>query len=135
MKRKFPIASFAVFIAWSALDFVIHGMLLQKTYQATASMWRPMDDMNIGLMHAVTLIAALAFTGIYHVIAREKSPRTGVVYGLLYGVATGVSMGFGSYCYMPIPLSLAWGWLLGTLVEATAGGLIAGAILRQESGT
>jgi hypothetical protein len=55
----------------------------------------------------------------------------GAKYGLVYGLAAGISMGFGSYLYMPIPYSLAWGWFLGCLVESIIGGALAGWIIRS----
>ena len=40
-------------------------------------------------------------------------------------------MGFGSYSYMPIPLTLAWSWFLGSWVEAITAGAIVGAIIKS----
>jgi hypothetical protein len=45
--QRFVLAVLAVFIAWAVLDFVIHGVLLQATYQATPALWRPMADMSM----------------------------------------------------------------------------------------
>jgi hypothetical protein len=46
MVKRFVLAAFAVFMAWSVLDFLIHGLPLQSTYEATASLWRPMGEMK-----------------------------------------------------------------------------------------
>jgi hypothetical protein len=56
---------------------------------------------------------------------------TGLKYGLLFGLGAGVSMGYGSYSVMPIPYHMAFTWFLGSVVEATVGGLILGAIVRD----
>jgi len=40
------------------------------------------------------------------------------------GLAAGISMGFDSYSYMLIPLSLAVRWFAGTLTEAIVAGVI-----------
>lgn len=130
MIKRAVLAVIAVFIAWSALDFVIHGVLLQSAYEATADLWRPMDEMNIPLMYLVTLVFAAAFVAIYLLLVEPKSAGSGVLFGVLFGLAVGVSMGFGSFSYMPIPLSLAWSWFLGTLVECTVAGAITGLIVR-----
>lgn len=37
----------AVFIAWSIPDFVLHGLLACSTYEASAKLWRPRDQMNM----------------------------------------------------------------------------------------
>jgi len=128
MKRTI-LAVIAVFIAWSILDFVIHGLLLQSTYEATASLWRPMDEMNMPLIYLVTLAYAACFVAIYGVLISEKSFTAGIKFGGLFGLAAGISMGFGSYSYMPIPLTLAWSWFFGMLIEGIVAGALVGAIL------
>ncbi len=119
-----------IFLAWSVMDFIIHGMLLSSAYEATANLWRPMDEMNMPLMYLVTLIFTMSFVLIYAFLVSEKSLSSGIKFGALFGLAMGASMGFGSYSYMPIPLSLAWSWFAGSLVEAIVAGAIAGAIIK-----
>lgn len=131
MVTKLLLAIVAVFIAWSALDFVIHGVLLASTYEATADLWRPMDEMNMPLMYSVTLVFTVCFVLIYALLVERRSLSSGILYGTLFGLATGVSMGFGSYTYMPIPLTLAVSWFAGVLVELIVGGAITGAILKS----
>ena len=129
MKRVI-LAVFAVFIAWQVLDFVIHGLVLMKTYQETASLWRPMNEMKFGLMRLVGLVAATTFVVIYAGFIHERSVATGLKYGLIFGVGAGVSMGLGTYSVMPIPMVVAVGWLLGTIIETAVGGLLAGWIVK-----
>jgi hypothetical protein len=120
-----------VFITWSVLDFILHGVLLQSTYQATANLWRPMDQMNVPLRYLVSLVFSASFVLIYGLLVGQKSLVSGIKFGALFGLATGISMGFGSYSVMPIPLALAWGWFLGSWVEAIAAGAIVGAIVKS----
>lgn len=124
------LATLATAIAWFAMDFLLHGVWLQPTYAATAHLWRPMDAMNMPLMNLVTLVVAAAFVTTYALLVQPKSLGAGIRLGLLLGLAAGISMGFGSYAYMPIPLSLAWGWSLGTLAEYLVAGAIVGAIVK-----
>ena len=121
----------AVFIAWSILDFILHGLLLRPTYEATANLWRPMNQMNMPLMSFVTLVFTTCFVLIYGFLVGHKSLISGIRFGALFGLATGISMGFGSYVYMPIPLTLAFGWFFGSWIEAIAAGAIAGAIIKS----
>ena len=58
------LAIVAVFIAWFALDFLIHGVMLSPTCEATTEFWRPPNEMKGGLMMIVTGITAIAFTSI-----------------------------------------------------------------------
>ena len=121
----------AVFIAWSILDFILHGLLLRSTYEATANLWRPMDQMNMPLMYFVTFVFTACFVLIYRLLVGQKTLASGIRFGALFGLATGISMGFGSYSYMPIPLTLAWSWLIGSWVEGIAAGAIVGTIIKS----
>ncbi|MEE9345866.1 MAG: hypothetical protein V3U88_09705 [Methylococcales bacterium] len=130
MLKKSIWAVIAVFIAWSILDFIIHGVLLKSTYQATANLWRPEDEMNMLLMSVVTLIFSICFVAIYSYLIHPKSLASGIKYGLIFGVATGVSMGFGSYCYMPISMSLAVSWFVASVVELALSGCLVGLLVK-----
>jgi hypothetical protein len=130
MVKRTIMAVVAVFVTWAVMDFLIHGLLLQPTYEATANLWRPVEEMNMPLMYFVTLVFTVCFVAIYGLLVSQKSLVSGIRFGALFGLAIGISMGFGSYCYMPIPLTLAWSWFFGSLVEAVAAGAIVGAILK-----
>jgi len=130
MLKRTILAVVAVFIAWSILDFILHGLLLQSAYQATAKLWRPMDQMNVPLRYLVSLVSAACFVVIYAFLVGQKSLSSGIKFGALFGLATGISMGFGSYSVMPIPQALAWGWFLGSWVEAIAAGALVGMIAK-----
>ena len=112
------------------MDFVIYGRILRAMYEATAHLWRPIDQINLVLMYMVTLVAAAAFGGLYAAVVTKKSLGMGLTYGFLYGIATGFPMGFGSYCYMPVPLYLVIVWFVGTLAETIVGGALVGAIIK-----
>ena len=131
MAKRTIWAVVAVFMAWSILDFILHGLLLRSTYEATASLWRPMDQMNMPLMYFVTLVFTVCFVLIYGLLVGQKSLASGIRFGALFGMATGISMGFGSYSYMPIPLTLAWSWFFGSWIEAITAGAIVGAIMKS----
>jgi len=130
MFKQTILAIIAVFLTWSVFDFVIHGLLLADTYQATAHLWRPEAEMNMPLLSLVTLIFATGFVGIYSWFINAKSMAIAIKYGVVFGLAIGVSMGFGSYSYMPIPLDLAITWFIGTLVELSLAGVIIGLIIK-----
>lgn len=131
MKRTI-VAILAVFVTWSALDFVIHGVILASTYAATPQLWRPMAEMKMGLMYFTTLVIAASFVYIYARFIAEKGIKTAVLYGLIFGIATGIGMGYGTYSVMPIPYSMAFVWFLGSVVEFTIGGLVTGLIVKKQ---
>ncbi|MDR4498951.1 MAG: hypothetical protein MRK02_13690 [Candidatus Scalindua sp.] len=133
MMKKTAISIISVFILWSILDFVIHGIILTEAYKATAELWRPMEEMKIGLMRIVVLISSIVFVLIYALFFVDKNIKSGLKYGILFGIGAGISMGYGSYAVMPIPYSMAFTWFLGVLIEATLGGLITGLIIRDKA--
>ncbi len=131
MIKRYALAVIVVFVVWSAVDFLVHGVILQSSYEATARLWRPMGEMKMGLMHVVGLVAAGCFVGIYTLFVRPKGLPVGLGYGLIYGVGGGISMGLGTYSVMPVPLYLGLVWFLGFLVEAVAGGLVLGLMVKE----
>jgi hypothetical protein len=131
MGKRILLATLGVFVLWSVLDFFIHGVILRSAYEATASLWRPMAQMKMGLMYVTVLIAAFMFVLIYSWLVTQKSLGTGFKYGLLYGIGVGVGMGYGTYSIMPIPYYMALTWFLSAVAEATLGGLLLGMMLRK----
>ena len=135
MSKRPILAVVAVFLTWSILDLVIHGMLLDPIYQATADLWRPVEEMKMALMYAVAIATAACFVMIYTCLVTRKSLAAGLKLGALFGLASGVSMGWGFYGYMPIPLSLAWGWFLSILINFVLAGALVGAIVKPREET
>jgi len=131
MKKSILFAAIVVFVLWSVLGFIIHGLILKFAYASTASLWRPMVEMKMGLMYVTIFISAMAFSAIYGYLVAKKSSMAGLTYGLLYGIAVGVGMGYGSYSVMPIPYSMALTWFLGAVLEGVLGGLLLGGIIKN----
>lgn len=126
---KKVVAILGVFVTWEVLDYLIHNVMLRSAYEATASMWRPEGEMKLWVMFVTVLISAFAFVMLYDRLVAAKGPGKGLVYGLWFGLATGVSMGYGTYAVMPIPYSMAFTWFAGALIESAVGGLVLGAIM------
>ena len=131
MFKQTLLATVIVFIAWSAMDFLVHGMLLTSAYQETAYLWRPEDQMHALLMSAVTLVFSFCVVSIYSYLIAPKSVSAGLKYGLILGIGVGTAVGIGSFCYMPIPLCLAGAWFGVNLVEITAAGIIVGYMVKE----
>jgi hypothetical protein len=129
------LAWLAVFVAWSILDGLGHGLAFQSLYADRPGVWRPRDELKIGVIYAGVLIASGAFVGVYARLVGNKSVKTGVLYGLIFGVGSGAAMACGGYSVHPIQLELAVGWFLLTVIEATVGGLLVGLIAKQCCGS
>jgi hypothetical protein len=122
--KRFILAVLAIFFAWSIMDALVHGWLLQPVYEATANLWRPQKELKHLLGYGVTAIYSVCFVLLYNLMGKKSSILSGVQFGALFGFASGLGMGFGSYCYMPIPLNLAYAWFFATLIEATVAGAL-----------
>ena len=131
MLKKAVLAMIAVFILWSVIDYIIHGLMLRSTYEATAQLWRPMAEMKMGLMYLVYAVSSVCFVSIYALLISPKSVAAGVKYGLIFGLGIGFSMGYGTYSVMPVPQHLALVWFLGTVLEITLDGLVVGLIIKE----
>lgn len=123
-------AVLAIFAAWSILDFLLHGVLLRSTYEATAPLWRPGNQINRPLVLLVTLVLIASFVLIYGLLVEPKCLTSGLRFGALVGLITGVASGFGTFLHMPIPLALAWSWFLGGWIKAFVAGALVGALMR-----
>ena len=132
--KRMVLGAVLVFLAWSILDFLIHGVILQASYAATMDLWRPEAEMKMGIMNLVVLISAIAFVSIYKLLCGQKDIIKGLKYGIWFGIAVGVGMGYGTYSVMPIPYSMALTWFLGMVVEGAVAGLIVGSVGLNEEG-
>ncbi len=130
--KKTLVASVVVFVAWALMDWLIHGVILGSSYAATPALWRPMQEMKMGVLYLAVFLNALSFCAIYAFFVGKKSLATGLKFGLWFGFGTGVAMGYGTYSVMPIPYVMALVWFLGHLAEAAVGGLIAGALIKGQ---
>jgi hypothetical protein len=128
MKRPL-IAGAAVLVAWMLLDLSAHRLFLAPIYEANTSLWRPFDQMNVAHICAVTVVLICVFVGIYALLVRPKSLGAGLALGAFVGLALGVSSGFGTFIHMPIPLALAWGWLIAGWLKGLVAGGIVGAVI------
>ena len=123
----------AVFVAWSVLDFIGHGLIFGSLYAAMPGVWRPQAEMKIGVIYAGVATTAAAFVAIYDLQIRSRGLVAGLLFGLLFGLATGASMACGGYAVHPIQPELALGWFVLTMIEASIGGVIVGAVVKSKS--
>lgn len=128
--KRLLIAIAAIFVAWQILDLIIHFVILSPVYAETEELWRPMEEMKMGLIRFVSLVGAAVFAYTYARFVGEKRLTVGVSYGIFWGLAYGTSMAYGMYAVMPIPYHMALVWFVGTLVEFATAGLLAGWLIK-----
>lgn len=130
--RRTLLAVLLVFVVWTVLDFLIHVTILSDTYAASPQLWRTTVEMKTGLMYLVVFVAAASFVLIYAWLIPDKSVKRAMQYGMLYGIGSGISTGFGSYSAMPLPYIVAFWWFLGKFIEALAAGWLTGLIVKKQ---
>ena len=86
MNQRFVVAWIAVFIAWMAGSFVVHGMLLSADYMSVPNLFRPEAESQqlFPLMLLAHAILAGAFVWIY---ARGVEDTPWMGQGLRFGLA------------------------------------------------
>ncbi|MCF8262131.1 MAG: hypothetical protein K9J12_15245 [Melioribacteraceae bacterium] len=127
--KKLLLSVLAITVSWQILDYLLHGVLLSSAYEETSSLWRPMEEMSMGMMVLISILVSGSFSYIYYKFVNNKNLKTALMYSLVYGFGAGVSFGYGSYMVMPIPYYMALTWFLGTIVEALVAGVIVGYLI------
>jgi hypothetical protein len=131
MLKRLLASSLLILLVWTMLDVLLHRFLLRQMYEDNPSLWRPFDQMNVGLIYTVTFTLIGTFVVTYWLFVRPKSLTAGIGLGALIGLALGISAGLGTYIHMPIPKALAWGWLIGGWLKGIAAGAIVGAMMKE----
>ena len=131
MLKRLLGSSVLILFAWTTIDLLMHRFILRQMYEDNANLWRPFDQMNVVLIYVVTFILIGTFVGSYWLLVRPKSLAAGIGLGAFIGLALGSSSGLGTYIHIPIPQSLAWGWLIGGWLKGIAAGAIVGALIKE----
>jgi hypothetical protein len=122
---RFLLSVITGFIFIFALDFIVHGNLLNTLYEQTPQLWRDPEVMMgffpymLGTQFLIALITAFIFTRNYEGKGITEGLRFGVVLGLLMGVLMS-----GSFAWMPISTTLAASWFGSGALTGLGLGLI-----------
>lgn len=127
---RFAIATVAVFIVSSLLNFLIHGLILKPTYMAMPDLTRTPTDSQAYILYLMLgfLFFSIGFVGIYAAgVNSSHWVGQGLHYGVLVWLVASVSRYFIYYAIQPWPfrlvleqigLELVMMLLLGLLVAA-----------------
>ena len=106
MDKKFFIAWVAIFVAWMAGSFVVHGMLLHDDYAKLSGLFRPEAEAQsyFPLMVLAHITLAGAFVWIYSrgVEAAPWLPQ-GIRFGLAVALLTVIPTYLIYYVVQPMP--------------------------------
>ena len=132
--KKLLLSWVAVFVAISALDYVIHGVILSSAYEQLKEVFRPDMADKMWIYSLVAAITSFFFVLIYSKGYEGKGIMEGVRYGLYAGAMLSTGMAYGSYASYAIPYSLAMQWFLFGMVEYVAAGVIVALIHGKKEG-
>lgn len=120
---KMAVPVIAVFAILFVFDWLYHGQFMMPKYQATASVWRPMEEMQ-GFMWVCLLskfLTAMVITCLYCCMAKGseccgKCPKTGMKFGLAIGLLLGLQQ-WASVIWLPVPMEIPVYWLVGDIIK------------------
>jgi hypothetical protein len=122
--KKVLIGWVVVFIAMMVMDFVVHGLLLEKAYQDTAGLWRPDMQSLMWIYYVIGLVGSFFFSFIFSKGYEGKGIAEGARYGLYIGIWMSTGMAYGTYGMIAIPYSMAIQWFFYGIIEYVIGGII-----------
>ena len=127
MKNKtFWIGFVVVYVTLQVIGFVIHGVMLNDTYESLAAVFRPKEVMDSMMWIMIASSAVVLFVFCY--VFTQGREGTGVMEGVRYGTLMGVFLGLPTsvdvYVIYPITQELAAIWFITTVVSF----MIAGAL-------
>lgn len=134
--KRWLFASIAALVVIAVFEYTINNILLMGIYEQTASVWRPMTEIQprMWLFWVVYLIFAPVFSFIYAkgYEPAKSGPGQGLRFGFYIGLLLAPVTSLGWYAVLPIPALLAAYWFAGTFAECLAAGIAVGLVYRSE---
>ncbi len=125
--KRLILAIAAVFIVVFITDYLIHQIWLMPMYQASASLWRPQDQMcsHIGWLTLAQFLWSMTFVVLWAKGFAEKAcPVCAVMFGLTMGIFFETNS-LISYAVQPLPCCLALKWIISGVAQSVLAGLVA----------
>ena len=120
LSKRFFISVAVIFVLWMALDFVIHGPLLEQHYYSLQNLYRTPEEAEnyFGFMLVAHLLMSIGFVWIYRKGVEQK-PFLGQ--GVRYGIAVAVLMTIPTfliyYAVMPLPAAMVLKQIVFSTIE------------------
>jgi hypothetical protein len=130
--KRYLAASIAVYAAYLALGFLIHGVILKPTYDSLKSVWRPDLQSKMWIEWMNGLFTSFLFTYIFTKGYEGKGIMEGLRFGLIVGLFISIPVAYGTYMIIAVPYSLALQWFLYGTAQSIVGGAIVAAVYKPE---
>ena len=130
--KTFWIGFVVVFVLLQVIGFLVHGVMLEDTYQALASAFRPEEQMNE--MMWIMMLSGVGVLFLFCYIFTKGREGGGVIEGVRYGALIGVLLGLptsvDAYVIYPLTQYVAMVWFVSTVVSFMIGGAVFAAIYK-----
>lgn len=135
-KSKFWISFIVVFVLLEITSYIIHVVLLGRTYQSEEVKYafRTMEEMNakMWIMWLMDLVWAFFFTFFFVKGYENKGIMEGLRFGIYMGLFVSMVISYQSYVVYPIPYTLAFQWFIYGLIQCLILGLAAASIYKPK---
>ena len=128
--KRFALATIGAFFFVMIFEMLWHGFLMKGMYDATSSVWRPEDAHYMQYMFASQFLFAGVLAYIYTIIGKHISCKHGVAFGFFAGLLLAMPQ-LGTYCYLPIPLTISLMWMLASVLKGLGAGVVIAAIYKN----
>ena len=128
--KRFILASIAAFVVVSVFEMLWHGLVMKGMYEATASVWRPEGDHQMIYIFASQFLFATVLAYIYTVVGNNISCKRGIAFGFFAGLLL-ATVDLGTYCYLPIPLSITLMWMAASVLKGLGAGMVIALIYKN----
>jgi hypothetical protein len=136
--KKCFVTSVAIFAAVTAIDMVMNVVVLDKQYEAFASLWRPQPRMStlFPLLFLGQAVFAYSFSWIYAQGFEPEKPALpqGLKFGLCVWPLFAVAGNLAAAPFINVPLRFFAFWIATGLVDCLVAGLVAARFYRPRTG-
>jgi hypothetical protein len=125
--KKTAIAVIAGYVLQMGGSYLLHSVILMRSYTATADLWRSEDAMGHRMweMLVAQFIFVLAAVLIYQRGAEKKGALgQGIRYGILLAMVSIVPASLIEYVTVPVPHTIAFHWIVGEGLQCILLGLL-----------
>ena len=115
--KRFGFAAIGAFIFVFLYELLVHGFLMMGLYEQTASVWRPQEESNMAVMILSQFLFGAALAFFYPIVGPDTEGKKAIPFGIGLGLVMAVPE-IGTFCYLPIPLTISLLWALSEFVKA-----------------